>query len=145
MNTGIRVLPVCCVESNGSSFIVKSTFFSEWIHDWGRYMGSILAEYKSTHFPSAAYMRQWIGSALVRIMVCRLFGAKPLSKPILGYTGPLRINVSENQNTFLSFTKMHLKIASATWRPFCPAGAEFRNLHAVRFIVVGYQSILPYP
>ena len=29
--------------------------------------------------PSAAYMRQWIGSALVRIMACRLNGAKPLS------------------------------------------------------------------
>ena len=39
-----------------------------------------------THFsPSAAYMRQWIGSALVQIMACRLFGAKPSSKPVLGY------------------------------------------------------------
>ena len=35
-----------------------------------------------THPPlSASYMRQWIGSALVQIMACRLFGAKPLSKP----------------------------------------------------------------
>ena len=33
--------------------------------------------------PSAAYMRHWIGSALVHIIACRLFGAKPLSKPIL--------------------------------------------------------------
>ena len=30
-------------------------------------------------------MRQWIGSALVQIMACHLFGAKPLSKPFLGY------------------------------------------------------------
>ena len=30
-------------------------------------------------------MRQWFGSALVQIMACRLFGAKPLSKPMLGY------------------------------------------------------------
>ena len=29
--------------------------------------------------PSAPYMRQWIRSALVQIMTCRLFGAKPLS------------------------------------------------------------------
>ena len=37
-------------------------------------------------FPhSAAYMRQWIGSALVQIMACRLFGAEPLSKHSLGY------------------------------------------------------------
>ena len=35
--------------------------------------------------PSAAFMRQWIGSALVQIMACRLFGAKPLSKPMLSY------------------------------------------------------------
>ena len=35
--------------------------------------------------PSAAYMRQWIRSALVQIMACRLFGAKPLSKLMLGY------------------------------------------------------------
>ena len=35
--------------------------------------------------PSAAYTRQWIGWALVQIMACRLFGAKPLSKPMLRY------------------------------------------------------------
>ena len=35
--------------------------------------------------PSATYMRLGIGSALVQIMACRLFGAKPLSKPMLGY------------------------------------------------------------
>ena len=38
-------------------------------------------------FPEARwqYMRQWIGSPLVQIMACRLFGAKPLSEPMLGY------------------------------------------------------------
>ena len=35
--------------------------------------------------PSATYMCQWIGSALVQIMACCLFGAKPLSNPTLGY------------------------------------------------------------
>ena len=35
--------------------------------------------------PSAAYMRQWIGPALVQIMAYPLFGAKPLSTPLLGY------------------------------------------------------------
>ena len=34
---------------------------------------------------SAAYMRQWTVSELVQIMACCLFGAKPLSKPVLGY------------------------------------------------------------
>ena len=35
--------------------------------------------------PSAGYMRQWIGSALVQLMACHLFGTKPLSKLMLGY------------------------------------------------------------
>ena len=34
---------------------------------------------------SAAYMRQWIGSTLIQIIACCLFGTKPLSKPMLGY------------------------------------------------------------
>ena len=32
---------------------------------------------------SAALMRRQIGSTLVQIMACRLFGAKPLSKPMM--------------------------------------------------------------
>ena len=36
--------------------------------------------------PCAAYMRQGIGCALVQIMACRLFGTKPSSKPMLGYS-----------------------------------------------------------
>ena len=35
--------------------------------------------------PSAAYMRQWVGSALIQIMACRQIGAKLLFKPMLGY------------------------------------------------------------
>ena len=38
-----------------------------------------------THTPSTAYMRRWIGTALVQIMACRLFGTKPSSKPMLGH------------------------------------------------------------
>ena len=35
--------------------------------------------------PNVAYMRQWTGTALVQIMAWRLFGAKPLSEPMLDY------------------------------------------------------------
>ena len=35
--------------------------------------------------PSAAYMRKWTGSALVQVMACRLFGAKPLPEPMPVY------------------------------------------------------------
>ena len=38
----------------------------------------------NSSLPSATYMHQWIGSALVQIMACRLFGAKSVSKPFLG-------------------------------------------------------------
>ena len=39
----------------------------------------------NSSLPSAAYMRRCTRSALVQIMACRLFGAKPLYKPKLGY------------------------------------------------------------
>ena len=35
--------------------------------------------------PSATYMRQWTGSSLLQVMVCCLFGAKPLPEPMLAY------------------------------------------------------------
>ena len=61
---------------------------------------------------SAAYMRQWFWSAYVQIMACHIFGAKPLSKPMLAYW-PLRTHFSEiwiEIQTF-SFMKMNLKIS----------------------------------
>ena len=62
-------------------------------------------------------------------MACRLFGAKPLSKPMLGYSlsiGPLSTHFSEiliKIQTF-SVTKMHMKMSSAKWLPFCPEEDE---------------------
>ena len=46
---------------------------------------SVYHQWVNSSPPSAAYMRQWIGSALVQIMAWRLIGIKPLSKPMLGY------------------------------------------------------------
>ena len=48
-------------------------------------------------------MRHWIGAALVQIMACRLFGAKPLSKPMLIVNWVLRNKYQWkfNQNTNL--------------------------------------------
>ena len=39
----------------------------------------------NSSLPSAAYMRQWTESALVQVMACRLFCAKPLPEPVLAY------------------------------------------------------------
>ena len=78
----------------------------------------------NSSLPNAAYLCQWIGSALVQIMACCLFGTKPLSKLMLGYCqldalGQISIKI---QN--FSFMKMHLKLSSAKWRPFCPGRNE---------------------
>ena len=59
---------------------------------------------------SAAYMRHWIGWALVQIMACRLFGAKPLSKQMQGY-------FNETLGTY--FGEILVKIAREKQPGFC--------------------------
>ena len=56
--------------------------------------------------PSAVYMRQRTGLALVQIMAWRLFGAKPLSRPVLGYVNwtlgnKLQSNFNQNTKLFI--------------------------------------------
>ena len=72
----------------------------------------------------AAYMRQGIVSALVQVMACRLFGAKPLPWAMLNYCqlDPLETNVGEIRIQIQNFssTKMYLKMAWAEWRLFGP-------------------------
>ena len=84
--------------------------------------------------PSAAYMRQWIGSALVQIMACRLFGAKPLSKPMLGNCqlnpyGHTSVKF-QSKYIFFSFTKMHLKISSAKLAAILSRGRWVKHVNA---------------
>ena len=67
----------------------KTSAISNWQKECTFFVRSIIAEDFLMHFnsfpPSNAYMCQWIGLELVQIMACRLFGAKPLSKLMLGY------------------------------------------------------------
>ena len=77
--------------------------------------GSLFYKSTLTHLPTnAACIRQQIGSALVQIMACRLFGTKPLSKPM-----PLPFQLELISVIFFikigtfSFTKMQLKISPA--------------------------------
>ena len=70
-----------------------------------------------------ALVRHW--SALVQVMACRLVGAKPLPEPTLTYCQlTLGTNCSEiwieTKNIFI--LKMHIKVSSSKWRPFCPRG-----------------------
>ena len=73
--------------------------------------------------PSAAYMHQWIGSALVQIMACRLFGAKPLPEPILAYCQLdyweyISVKFESKLYNFHS-RKCNSKCRLPKW-PFCP-------------------------
>ena len=83
--------------------------------------------------PSAAYMRQWIRSALVHIMICRLFGDKPLSKPVLGYCHlgtKKQILVKFNPNTKL------FNHENASENNVCEVAALFPG--GDKLILVGY-------
>ena len=62
-------------------------------------------------------MRNWTGSTLLQVMVCRLFGAKPLPEPMVSYC----------QNIKIQIMKMHLKMSSAKWRPFRTEGDELNS------------------
>ena len=81
--------------------------------------------------PSVAYKRQWTGSALVQIMACRLFGAKPLSKPMLGYC---QLDRQEQTSVKLESEFYHFHSTKCIWkcrlpelRPFCPGGDELSH------------------
>ena len=86
-----------------------------------------------THLPpSAAYIHQWTGSSLVRVMACRLFGAKPLPEPMLVYCQldsweQVTVNVESEFYNFHS-TKCIWKCRLPKWRPFCPRGDELSNI-----------------
>ena len=80
--------------------------------------------------PSAEFLRQWIGSALVQIMACRLVGASHYRNQIyliVNWTLRNKLPWYLNQNTKISFTKMHLKISPAKWRPYSPGGDELNK------------------
>ena len=58
----------------------------------------------------AAYMCQWIGSALVQIMACRFFSAKPLSKPscvIVNWTLRIKLQWNFNPNFTIGWPILH--------------------------------------
>ena len=60
---------------------------------------------------------------LLPIMACRLFDAKPLYKPLLLYIVNWTLGNKRkwhlNQNEHFSYKKMHSKISSVKWWPFC--------------------------
>ena len=71
-------------------------------------------------------MRQRVGSTLVQIMACRLFGTKSLSQPMLVYcqSDPWEQISVEFQSKYQTFHsgKYIWKYRLSKWRPFCPGG-----------------------
>ena len=89
----------------------------------------------SSH-PSATYMRQWIGSALIQVMACRLFGAKPLPEPMLAYCQldpqeQTSVKLESKYETF-HLWKFTWKCRLLNWRPFCPGGDELMATNTLR-------------
>ena len=70
----------------------------------------------------------WIN--IFKVMACRLFSAKPITWTNAALSiRPSGTNFSEiviKIQKFL-FTKLHLKISSAKWRPFCPGGDDLNR------------------
>ena len=73
-------------------------------------------------------MRQWTGSALVQILACGLFGAKPFPEPMLAYC---RLHFWEQISVKFESEFYHLHLRKSIWncrlpkwRPFCPGGDE---------------------
>ena len=56
-----------------------------WINDGLGYshICVVWPQWVNSSPPSAAYMRQWTGSTMVQVRACRMFGTKPLPKPML--------------------------------------------------------------
>ena len=97
--------------------------------------------------PSDAYMRQFNMPTLVEIMACRLFGAKPLSEPMLPYC-----QLDPKEHIFneiltkipkFSFKKILLKMSTTKWLPFClglnvlkPIGSFISKMSCARVAVV---------
>ena len=74
--------------------------------------------------PSATHVRQWTGPALVQVLACRLFGAKPLPEPMPVYC---RLNSWEQISVKFEWELYHFHSRKCIWncplpkrRPFCP-------------------------
>ena len=104
-----------------SFVIVHATFVKYGPH--GQYWRLVF----NSSPPSAAYMRKWTRSALFqnRWQAITWTNAELLS------IGLLVTNFSEILIKIrnFSFIKIHLKMSSSKWRPFCPGGDELTKLH----------------
>ena len=85
----------------------------------------------NSSLPSPAYTRHWTGSALVQVMACRLFGAKPLPEPMPTYCHMdswEQISVKFESESYHFHSRMCIwKCRLPERRPFWPAGDELNQ------------------
>ena len=109
---------------------------------------NLMKLYVTIKLPTATYMRQWIGPALVQIMACRLFGTTPLSKPMLDYcswTLRNKIQWHSNQNTRIFIHKnAHENVGCRYGSHFCPGEVELKRCLAAfnRLVAFGQHRRL---
>ena len=129
-----------CTKPSIYSHILKRPSFHVWWASWlsWSYLHGRERHTKSviSSPPSAAYMRQWSGSALVQIIACRLFGAKPsLNQWVIIVHWAVRNkhqwNFNQNTNLFINDNAFEL-CRLPKWRLFCLGGDELisYNFHS---------------
>ena len=110
---------------------LESTIFQHWPRWW------LGVDQATCHYLNQwwivywrIYMRRWTGSALIKVMACRLFGAKALPEPMLVYC---QLDTCEQisakfKSEFYYFhsRKCIWSCSLPQWRPFCPGGHELR-------------------
>ena len=98
-------------------------------------------------------MCQWTGSALVQVMACRLFGAKPLPEPMLSYCQLYsweQISV-KLESKFCHFhpRKCIWKCCLPKWQPFCPGRDEVTTVLVRAWMSIDihlfYVDVITYP
>ena len=145
-----------------AKYIMNNLFFlNAWVRQ--QYLNHLSTFLHFTLFvnsspPSAAYIRQWTGSALVQVMACRLFGAKPLPEPMLVYCqldSWEQISVKfESEFYHFRSRKCIWNCRLSKWRPFCLGGDElniamdgastFKALfiHCRRLLSSNYRAVI---
>ena len=99
-----------------------------WLVYWRIYICVTRPQWVNSSSPNAAYMRQWIGSSLVQVMACHLFGAKLLREPVLAYWqlhSWRQISVKfESEFYHFHSRKCIWNCRLPKWRSCCPRGDE---------------------
>ena len=88
-----------------------------------------------THLHFVACVRRWTGSSLVKIMACRLFGDKPLSKPVMiSHTKSI---TKLSKLTIFYWRYCTWKLSFVILQPFCPGGDELDYRLLWNYMIIG--------